>query len=57
MNYAFYLTDEAVAAAAVIAVLLLSLVMLAVSGLQKSIELERSAVNVRHRPAKQNADL
>lgn len=57
MGYAFYLTNGEMLAAILFAVLVFSLVMLSVSGIYKGYRLERSAENVRHRPAKQNSDL
>lgn len=57
MTYAFYITGEAVGGIFALALLTVTLVMLAVSGIHESLKLERSTENVRYRPSKQNSDL
>ncbi len=57
MNHAFYLSDTELTAAAVLAVMLAVLAMLSVYSIYKSYKQERGEIDVRHRPAKQNADL
>lgn len=57
MTYAFYITGEAAGGIFALALLASTLIMLAVSGIHKSMKLERSAENVRHRPSEQNSDI
>ncbi len=57
MDSMYSFTSGDIFAAVMIAAMLLTLVMLAISGIYEVYKLERGDEDVRHRPAKQNSDI